>query len=135
MLTDLETFLLAVFFGVSVILFATSAVLAILHYYGIIPHVRNNQHNNRPTINHVLPQQPPAVHFYPPVQSGQRASMLDDYPRFIGRRDEEDIPRQVEVSVQEGSHGDTSRTRLPDIQLSSSSSSHHESAGNTPHPE
>ncbi len=69
-MTDLETFLLAVFFGVSVILFTTSVVLAILHYYGIIPHVHNNQHDNRPMINHVLPQQPPAVHFYPPVQLG-----------------------------------------------------------------
>ncbi len=133
MLTDFETFLLAVFFGVSVVLFATSVVLAILHYYGVIPCVRNNQHDNRPAINHVLPQQPPPVHFYPPVQLNQRVSMVDDYPCFVGRRDEEDIPRQVEVSVQEGSHGSTSGTRLPII--SSDSSSHHESASHTPHPE
>ncbi len=135
MLTDFETFLLAVFFGISIVLFATSVVLAILHYYRIIPCVHSNQHDNRPTVNHVLPQQPPAVHFYPPVQPSRRAPAVDDYPHFIGRRDKEDIPGQVEVSLQEGSHESTSGARLLVIQLSSDSSSHHKSAGNTPHPE
>ncbi len=68
MLSTLETFLLAAFFSVSVILFATLVVLAILHYYRIIPCIHDNQHDNRPTVNHVLLQQPPAAHFYPPVQ-------------------------------------------------------------------
>ncbi len=134
MLSTLETFLLAAFFGVSIILFTTSVVLAILHYYRIIPHVHNNQHNNRPTVNHVLPQQPPAVHLYPPIQPSGRASTVNDYPRFIHGRNEENIPRQVEVSVQERSHGDTSGARLPFIQLSPDSSSHHESTGHTPYP-
>ncbi len=134
MLTDLETFLLAIFFGVSVILFATSVVLAILHYYRIIPCAHNNQHDNRLTVNHVLPQQLPAVHFYPPIQSSRRASTVDDYPRFIGRRDKEDISRQMEVSIQEGSHGDTPGARLPILQLSMDSSTSHESAGHTPYP-
>ncbi len=134
MLTDFETFLLAIFFGISIILFATSVVLAILHYYGIIPRACNNQHDNRPTVNHVLLQQPPAVHLYPPVQSNWRTSTVDDYPRFIGRRDEEDVPRQVEVSLQEGSHGDASGIRLPIIQLSTDGSPSHESAGHTPYP-
>ncbi len=90
MLTTLETFLLAAFFGVSIVLFTTLVVLAILHYYGIIPHVHNNQHDNRPAVNYVLPQQPPAVHLYPPIQPSQRASTANDYPRFIsGRNDDE----------------------------------------------
>ncbi len=135
MLSMLETFLLAAFFGISVFLFATAIVLAVLHYYGIIPRIHNNHHDNRPIINHVLLQQPPAVHFYPPIQPSRRASTVNDYPRFIHGRNEENIPRQVEVSVQEGSHGDTSRTRLPFVQLSPDSSSRHESASHTPHPE
>ncbi len=69
MLSELETFLLTAFFGVSVVLFTTLVVLAILHYYGIIPRIHNNQHDNRPIVNHVLPQRPPAVHFYPPIQT------------------------------------------------------------------
>ncbi len=134
MLSELETFLLATFFGISIVLFATSVVLAILHYYGIIPRIRDNQHDNRPIVNHVLPQWPPAVHFYPPIQPSRRSSTVDEYPRFVGGRDEEDIPRQMEVGVQEGSHGDTAGARVPVIELSLDSSTSHESAGHAPHP-
>ncbi len=134
MLSTLETFLLAAFFGVSVTLFATSVVLAILHYYRIISRNCNNQHDNRPTINHVLLQRPPTAHFYPPICLSRQASTVDEYPCFICGGNEKDIPRQMEVGVQEGSHGDTSRARLPFIQLSPDSSSCHESAGHTPHP-
>ncbi len=101
----LETVLLAAFFGVSIALFATSVVLAILHYYRVIPCATHiNQYNNRPTINHVLPQQPPPIHVHTPVP--QRASTLNEHPCFVHRRNEEDIPGEMEVGIQEGSNGD-----------------------------
>ncbi len=67
MLTTLETVLLAAYLGVSIALFATSIVLAILHYYRVIPRTHINQYNNCPTINHVFPQQPPPVHLRAPT--------------------------------------------------------------------
>ncbi len=67
MLTMLETFLLAAFFSISIVLFAIAIVLAILHYYGIIPRIHDNQHDNRPTIDYVIPQQPPLIHFCSPI--------------------------------------------------------------------
>ncbi len=60
--------------------------------------------------------------------------MIDEYPRFVNGRNKEDVSRQMEVSVQEGSHGDTAGARLPVIQLSTDGSTSHESAGHTPHP-
>ncbi len=47
MLMTLETVLLTAFFGVSVTLFTMSVILAMLHYYGVIPHTTHiNQYNN-----------------------------------------------------------------------------------------
>ncbi len=64
MLSTLKTILLATYFGVSTALFTTAIVLAILHYYGRIPHTYINQYNINPTINYIILQQPPPARIH-----------------------------------------------------------------------
>ncbi len=135
MLMTLETVLLATYLGVSVALFTTSIVLAILHYYRVIHRTHINQYNNCPIINHVLLQQPPLVHLHTctPIPS-RRASTLDEHPRLIHRRNKEDLSGEMEIGVQEGSNGGSAGARLPFIQLSTDDSSHHaNAASHTPY--
>ncbi len=134
MLSTLETFLLAAFFGISIVLFTTAVVLAILHYYRIIPHIHNNQHDHQPTIDHVIPQRPPSIHLRSPILPSRRAPTLDEHPRFLNRGNEEDVPREVEVSIQEGSNGSVTRARPYFVQISTNNFSIHSSAGHTLHP-
>ncbi len=134
MTTTLNILLSAVYLAVGTALFAAAVVLAVRFHYRVIPRTRqNNQWFPPPPINYVLPQQPPPAHFYPPLP--HRAPTVYEHPGIINRRDEEDLPGEMEVGVQEGSDGDVAGARLPYIQLSPNVS-HHSSAGaTTPHPE
>lgn len=134
MWTIFEITLTAVLLGVSLAFYSVAIVLAILFCLGIYPRPRDDQpetHSLQSLDLHVLPRQPPAVHYGTPVPS-RRTSTLDEYPRFH-RGNQENLPREVQVSVQEGSDGATAGARLPFIQLSPDPS-HHSSAGNTPRP-
>ncbi len=133
MTTTLDIILSAIYLAVGTALFAAAVVLAVRFLYRNTPHIRQNNHwFLPPPVNYVLPQQPPPAHFYPPLP--RRAPAVDEYPGIIHGRDEEDIPGQVEVGVQEGSNGSVTGTRPPYIQLSPETS-RHSSAGTTPHPE
>ncbi|PBK83245.1 hypothetical protein ARMGADRAFT_1089599 [Armillaria gallica] len=118
MLTTLKTILVAAFFGVGTALFAVAVVLAALHHHRLHPRP-HNQYYPQPVINHVLPRQPPPVHFYPPLPvPSRRALMVNEHPRFVNRRDEEDFLGEMEVSIQKGSNGEPTRARHPVVQLS-----------------
>ncbi len=133
MMTTLDVLLSAIYLAVSTALFAAAVILAVRFHYRNTPRIRQNRHwFPPPPINYVLPQQPPPAHFYPPIP--QRAPAVDEYPGIIHGRDEEDVPGEMEIGVQEGSNGDVARARFPYVQLSPSVS-HHSSAGATPHPE
>ncbi len=132
MTTTLNILLSAVYLAVSTALFTAALVLAILFHYRITPHVWQNNHWFPPLpINYVLPQQPPPALFYPPLP--HRAPAIDEHSSIVDRRDEEDVPGEVEVGVQEGSNGSIARAGLPHVQSSPTRSSHHSSAGTTPH--
>ncbi len=129
MTTTLDIVLSAFYLAVGTALFVAALVLAILFHYRVVPHI---QQNNYPLpVHYVLPQQPPPVHFYPPLP--YRASAIDKHSGIVDRRDKEDIPGEMEVGIQEGGDGGTTRARHPSIPDSNTSSSHG-SAGGTPHP-
>ncbi len=131
MTTTLDILLSAVYLAVGTALFAAALVLAILFHHRVTPRIQRNNNWFPPLlINYVIPQQPPPAHFYPPVPC--RAPAIDEYP-IDNRRDEEDVPGEVEVGVQERSNGSATGAGIPFIQLSSNGSSHHSSAGATPH--
>ncbi len=133
MTTTLDILLSAVYLAVGTALFAAAVVLAVQFHYRINPRIQQNNHWFPPLpINHVFPQQPPPAHFYPPLP--RRAPAVDEHPGILNRRNEEDVPREVEISVQEGSDGDVAGARLLYIQLSPDVL-HHSSASATPHPE
>ncbi len=133
MTTTLNILLSAVYLAVSTALFAATVVLAVRFHYRNTPRIqRNNQWFPPLPVNYVLPQQPPPAHFYPHLP--RRAPPVDEYHGIINGRDEEDIPGEMEVGIQEGSDGGTAGARLPFIQLSPDVS-HHSSAGATPYPE
>ncbi len=135
MTVTLDILLSAVYLAVGTALFVVAMILAVLFHYRITPQIPRIRHNNNwfppAPINYVIPQQPPPAHFYPPVPP--RPPTVDEYPGIIHGRDEEDVPGEMEIGVQEGSDGDAARARLPYIQLSPDVS-HHSSAGATPHP-
>ncbi len=127
----LDLLLSAIYLAVGTALFAAAVVLAVQFHYRINPRIQRNNHwFPPPPINYVLPQQPPPAHFYPPLP--RRAPAVDKHPIVDNRGDEENVFGEVEVSVQEGSDGSVTGARLPFIQPSDSSS-HHSSAGATPH--
>ncbi|PBK90271.1 hypothetical protein ARMGADRAFT_1083133 [Armillaria gallica] len=137
--TTLEEVLTAVYLGVGTALFAAAVVLAVCQHNGRYPRRRRAQQWNypQPQINHVIPQQPPPVYLYPPVPvPSRRASTIDEHPRFVGCPTEEDVPREVEVDVQEGSNGGAAGAGLPVIEISDGDDEtrRQESAGHTPHP-
>ncbi|KAK0226823.1 hypothetical protein EDD85DRAFT_976068 [Armillaria nabsnona] len=135
MWTIIEIVLTAAILGISLAIFITTFILTLLFCLGIYPRPHNDQHSNHSHHSfdlHVLPRQPPAVHHRTPIPSC-RTSMLDEYPRFNRGPNQEDLPREMEVSIQERGDGAAAGARLPFIQLSPDSS-HHLSAGNTPCP-
>ncbi len=136
MTVTLELLLSAVYLAVGTALFIAAVILAVLLYHRITPRIPRTRYNNNwfppAPINYVIPRQPPPAHFYPPVLP--RPPTVDEYPGIIHGRDEEDVPGEMEIGVQEGSDGDVAGARLPNIQLSPDIS-HHSSAGATPHPE
>ncbi len=136
MTATLDIILSAVYLAVGTALFAAAVILAVLFHYRITPRIPRIRHNNNwfppAPINYVIPQQPPPAHFYPPIPP--RPPTVNEYPGIIHGRDEEDVPGEVEIGVQEGSDGGIARARLPDIQLSPDIS-HHSSASATLHPE
>ncbi|KAK0246133.1 hypothetical protein EDD85DRAFT_783833 [Armillaria nabsnona] len=130
----LEIVLTAAILGVSLVIYLATLTLAFLYCLGIYPrpwHVQTDNHSLQSLDLHVLPRQPPAVHHGTPVSSC-RASTLDEYPRF-NWGNQENLPGEVQVGVQERGDGNTARARLPFIQLSPETS-RHLSAGNTPCP-
>ncbi len=135
MTTKLDILLSAVYLAVGMALFAATVVLAVLFHYRITPRIPRIRCNNNwfppPPINYVLPQQPPPAHFYPPVPP--RPPAVNNHPGIFHGRDEEDVPGEMEVGIQEGSDGSTTGTGIPVIQHSSDGSSHHSSAGATPY--
>ncbi len=133
MTVTLNILLSAIYLAVGTALFTVAVVLAVQFHYRNTPRIRQNNHwPLPPPVNYVLPQQPPPVHFYPPLP--RRAPAVDEYPGIIHGRDKEDIPGQMEVGVQEGGDGSVTGARLPYDQPSPETS-HHSSAGVTPHPE
>ncbi len=129
MLTKLEIFLLATFFGISTALFATAIVLAILHHTGRIPRTYINQYNTHPTINYVLPQQPPLARIRSPIHH-DRLSEIHELSSTRCQQKMEDVASMHE-SVPENridTHPGT-----PVILLSSTSSSSALSSESTPY--
>ncbi len=129
MLSTLETVLLAAFFGVSTALFVATIVLAILHHYRWIPRTYINQYNANPTVNYVVPQQPPLARIHSPI-CGHRPSEIHELSGIRSQRATEDVA-STDESIPENridTHPGT-----PVILLSLTSSSSALSSKSTPY--
>ncbi len=111
MTVTLDILLSAVYLAVGTALFVAAVILAVLSYHRITPRIPRTRYNNNwfppAPINYVVPRQPPPAHFYPPVPP--RPPMVDEYPVIFHGRDEDDVPGEMEIGVQEGSDGDVAR--------------------------
>ncbi len=115
MTVTLDILLSAVYLAVGTALFVAAVILAVLSYHRITPRIPRTRYNNNwfppAPINYVVPRQPPPAHFYPPVPP--RPPTVNEYPGIIRRRDEEDVPGEMEIGVQEGSDGDVAGSKTP----------------------
>ncbi len=129
MLSTLETVLLATFFGITTALFVATIVLAILHHYGWIPCTYINQYNANPTVNYVIPQQPPPARIRSPIHN-HGPSEIHELSSICSQRTVEDVA-SMDESIPENridTHPGT-----PVILLSSTSSSSVSSSESTPY--
>ncbi len=129
MLTKLEIFLLAAFFSISTALFAAAIMLAVLHHYRRIPCTYINQYNAHPTINYVLPQQPPPARIRSPIHDNG-SSEIHELSSICCKQTTEDMA-STDKPVPE--NRTNTHPRTPVILLSSTSSSSAASSKSTPY--
>ncbi|KAK0235512.1 hypothetical protein EDD85DRAFT_955063 [Armillaria nabsnona] len=130
MWTLLEIVPTAAILGISLAIFITTLVLAILFCLGIYPRPRNDQHSNHSLQSldlHVLPRQPPAVHHRAPVPScrtstlastgGTKRTFLGRWKSVFTKEAMEILPEQDSpLSSYLQSHPTTQVLEIPPIQ-------------------
>ncbi len=129
MFSTLEIVLLSVYLGISCALLGAAIVLVILHCYRENPCVYINQYNTRPTVNYVIPQQPPPARIRSPICS-HRSSEIHELSSICSQQAVEDVVSSNESipETRTNTHPGT-----PVIILSSTSSSSATSSESTPY--
>ncbi len=100
MSNTVEIILFSIVIGIGCTFFGAAIVLAIQFHYRRNPSVYINQYNAHPTINYVIPQQPPMARICTPVFNNRLAE-IHKLPHLSSQWTEEDVVQTSEESISE----------------------------------